>query len=225
MQCQLAASGPVSASPSPTTASHQQVGIVEGGPEGVDQRVAQLAALVDRAGRLGRGVAGNASREGELVEEGPHPGQILGHLRIDLAVGAFQVGVGHHPGTAVAGAADVDDVEVPGPDDPVEVGVDEVETGCRPPVTEQPGLDVLGRQRLAQQRVVQQVDLPDRQVVGRPPVGVDQLHLGRRKRHGVSGQCHHGPIVADRRRGSCRSRIWALSAVTVTASAPGRNRR
>src|SRR5205823_13092192 len=37
----------------------------------------------------------------------------------------------------------------------------------------QPRLDVLGQQRLAQQRVAHQVDLPDGQVVGRPPVGVD----------------------------------------------------
>ena len=49
--------------------------------------------------------------------------------------------------------------------------------GRRAPVAEQPRLDVLGAQRLAEQRVVEQVDLADRQVVGGPPVGVDQPQL------------------------------------------------
>ena len=64
-------------------------------------------------------------------------------------------------------------VEVAGRDDPVQVRVDEVQAGGGAPVAEQPRLDVLGPQRLAQQRVVEQVDLADRQVVGGPPVGVD----------------------------------------------------
>ena len=33
-------------------------------------------------------------------------------------------------------------------------------------------------ERLDEQRIVQQIDLADRQVVGRAPVGVDQLALG-----------------------------------------------
>ena len=37
-------------------------------------------------------------------------------------------------------------------------------------MAEQPRLDVLGLQRLAQQRVGQQVDLADGQVVGGPPL-------------------------------------------------------
>ena len=40
-------------------------------------------------------------------------------------------------------------------------------------MTEQPSLDVLTSERRAQERVVQQVDLPHRQVVGGAPVGVD----------------------------------------------------
>jgi hypothetical protein len=44
-------------------------------------------------------------------------------------------------------------------------------------VAEQPRLDVLRRQRLAQQRVGLQVDLADREVVVGPPPGVDGLEL------------------------------------------------
>ena len=57
-------------------------------------------------------------------------------------------------------------------DDAVQVDVDEVEAGCGAPVAEQPGLDVLRFQRLLQERIVVEVDLPDRQIVGRAPVRV-----------------------------------------------------
>lgn len=44
-------------------ASHDQARIVEGGAESVHQRVTQLAALMDRARRLGRDMAGDAARK------------------------------------------------------------------------------------------------------------------------------------------------------------------
>ena len=50
-------------------AGDQEVGVVERRAKGVRERVAELAALVDRAGRLGRGVARDAAGEGELPEE------------------------------------------------------------------------------------------------------------------------------------------------------------
>ncbi len=50
-------------------AGHQQVRIVERGAIGVGDRVAELAALVDRARGLGRDMAGNAARKRELLEQ------------------------------------------------------------------------------------------------------------------------------------------------------------
>ena len=50
-------------------AAGQQVGIVEHGAVGVHERVAELAALVDRARRLGGDVAGDAAGERELPEQ------------------------------------------------------------------------------------------------------------------------------------------------------------
>src|SRR5690606_27812858 len=61
---------------------------------------------------------------------------------------------------------------------PVGVGGDEVQAGCRAPVPEEPRLDVLRAQRLAQQRVVEPVDLPDGEVVGGAPPRVDALDRG-----------------------------------------------
>src|SRR5262249_54055927 len=56
--------------------------------------------------------------------------------------------------------------------------VEQVQAGRGAPVPEQPGLDVLESQRLAQQRVVTQVDLPDREGVGSAPVCIQRLQLG-----------------------------------------------
>ena len=156
-------------------AGDEQVGVVEGGAEGVHERVAELAALVDRAGRLRRGVARDPAGEGELAEELAQPFLPVGHLRVQLAVRPLEVGVGHVRRPAVAGAGDEDRVEVTRLDRPVQVRVDEVEAGHGAEVAEQPRLHVLGLQRLAQERVVEQVDLPDREVVRSAPVGVEEL--------------------------------------------------
>ena len=158
-------------------AQHQQIRVVERGAVGVHQGVAELAALVDGAGRLRRDMAGDAAGEGELPEQRPQPVLVLADRGVHLAVGAFQVGVGDQPRAAVARAGHVQRAEVTFADDPVHVRVQQVQPGRRPPVPEQPRLDVLGQQGLAQQRVVQQVDLPDGQVVRGAPVRVDQLQV------------------------------------------------
>jgi hypothetical protein len=53
---------------------------------------------------------------------------------------------------------------MPGPpvaDHAIQVYIDEVEARCRPPVTEQPRLHILQRERLSEQRIGEQIDLPD----------------------------------------------------------------
>jgi hypothetical protein len=77
----------------------------------------------------------------------------------------------------VAGADDVHRRDFLLPDHAVEVRVEQVEARGRAPVPEQPGLYVLRSQRLAQQRIVEQIDLPDGQVVRRPPTAVEQSHV------------------------------------------------
>ena len=177
--------------------AHQQVGVVERGPVGVDERVAELTPLVDRPGRLRRCVTGDATREGELTEQPPQPLLVATDVGIDLAVGALEVDVGDHRRGTVAGAGDEHRVQVPLSDDAVHMDVGQVQPGIRAPVPEQPRLGVLEPQRLVQEGVVEQVDLSHRQVVRRPPVGVDEPQLvlaerparrsGDAPRRGVSG--------------------------------------
>ena len=78
------------------------------------------------------------------------PATSSGDVRVELAVGPLQVRVGHQRRPAVAGPRDVDHVQVVFLDDPVQMDVDEVLPRRGPPVAQQPGLDVLQLQRLAQ---------------------------------------------------------------------------
>ena len=75
---------------------------------------------------------------------------------------------------AVPRADDVDHVQIVALDDPVEVDAEHVQARRRAPVAEQPRLDVLPLERLLQERIVEQVDLADRQIIGGPPVGIDE---------------------------------------------------
>ena len=185
--------------------AHDEVRVVERGAVRVAQRVAELAALVDRARRLGRDVARDAAREAELPEQLPDPLRVAGDRRVDLAVRPLEVRVGDDGRPAVARADDVDRVEVAGLDDPVHVDVEHVQARRRAPVAEQARLDVLRPERRPEQRVVEQVDLADRQVVRGPPVRVEELQLvvgegpGRGRRgcshHGTSGSRYGQPIA------------------------------
>ncbi len=152
-----------------------EIGRVQRGPVRVQQRVAELAALVERPRRLRRAMTGHAARVGELVEEGGHARLVRSDVAEQLGEGALQPGAGVRARPAVPGAGDEDRIQVALDDQPVGVGVHQVEPGNRAEVAEQPRLDVLGDQRLAQQRVGLEVDLAHREVVGRAPPGIDPV--------------------------------------------------
>ena len=163
-----------------TVAHHtgdHQVGIVECGPEGMAQRVAELTALVDGPRGLRAAVTGDAAGEGELAKQPSHALTVARDVGIALAVGAFEPGVGHDGRPPVTWTADEDGAEIQRLDAPAQVGVDEVEPGAGPPVTQQPWLDVLGDEGPPQQRVVHEVDLAGGEVVGSPEVGVEWKQL------------------------------------------------
>ena len=158
-------------------AGDDQVRIVKGRAEGVRKRVAQFAAFVDRAGRFGRNMARDAAGERELGEQPLHPLLVGRDVRINLAVGPFEVSVRHQSRPSMARTGDVDHVEVVLFDQPVQVHVDEVQSRGRTPVAEKPRLDVILRERSFEQRIVVEIDLADRQVVGSSPIPVDQCLL------------------------------------------------
>src|SRR5262249_40667158 len=166
-------------------AGDDQVRVVEGGAVGGAEGVAELAALVDAAGRLRGDVARDAAGKAELFKQFLHPLGVLADVRVDLAVSTLQVGVGHHRRAAVPRTDYVDHVKVIAFDDPVKVDAEDVQTRRGAPGTEQPRLDVLALERLLQEGVVEQVDLADGQVVQGPKVSVHlaQFFRGERAWH------------------------------------------
>src|SRR3977135_2519293 len=143
----------------PDDAGNQQAGVVEGGAESVRQRISELAAFVDRAGYIRRAVAGNPTGKRELPEQALQARLVLPDVRIHLGVAALQVGVGYQGGPAMPGTDDCEYVAVAGDNDSIQMRVDEIDAGSCSPVSQQSRLHVLERQRLAQQRVVEQIDL------------------------------------------------------------------
>ena len=122
-------------------------------------------------------MARDAARERELPEQLLQSPLVRADRRVDLGVGALEPGVGDRGGAAVARTAQDDRVDVSLADQPVEVGPDEVETGRCPPVAEQSWLDVLALERTLEERVVEQVDLADGEVVGRTEPEVEGVDL------------------------------------------------
>ena len=161
----------------PDDGGHHEVRVVHRGAVGVRQDVAELPSLVDRARRLGCHVAGYAAGEGELAEELLHAAGVVPHVRVDLAVGPLEPGVGDRGRATVAGAGEEDRIDVPLADQAVEVRPQQVEARGGAPVAEQARLDVLADQGPAQQGVVHQVDLAHGQVVRRPPPRIERRHL------------------------------------------------
>ena len=93
--------------------------------------------------------------------------------RIDLGVGAFEIGVGHHAPARHARARRYRSCSGRTClDDPVQMDIDEIQTRRRAPVSEQTRLDMLELQRFAQQRIVEKIDLPDRKIVCGTPISV-----------------------------------------------------
>ncbi len=105
------------------------------------------------------------------------PSAILLDVRIDLGVGAFEIGIRDQSRSAVSGADDVHHVEVALANDAVPVDVEKIETGSSAPVAEQARLHVVERERALEQRIVFEIDLSDGEVVGGAPVGVHFCQL------------------------------------------------
>ena len=155
-------------------AADDQVRVVEGGAESVRERVAKLAALVDRPRRLGRDMARYAAGKRELGEEPLHPLLVLRDVRVHFAIGSLEIGVRDQGRPAMPRPGNIDHVQPMLFDEAVQVDIDEVQTRGGSPMAEEPRFDVLLGQRLSEQRVVLEIDLTHREIVCRSPVGVGQ---------------------------------------------------
>ncbi len=206
-------------------AEDDEPGIVKGGAERVREGVAELSAFVDAAGRLGGDVAGDAARERELLEEKGEAFGVLRDVRVNLAVRALEVDVGHDAGAAVARAGDEDGVEVPILDDAVGVQVEKVEPGRGAPVPEKARFDVLEAEGLTEERIREEVDLPYGEVVrgAKVPVHVEEKLAAERSGHGgyvgrSPGRSRDKDVAMTR--SVCRT-MMASSSVRMTRTVQG----
>jgi hypothetical protein len=121
-----------------------------------------------------------------LFEQTLHAAFVGRDVRIDLTVGSLEVGIRNQSRTAMPRTGDVNHVEVVFVDHPVQVDIDEIQTRRGSPMTQESRLDVVFSERLLEQRIVVEIDLADREVIGGSPVRIHQcpLGLGQRFRHG-----------------------------------------
>src|SRR6267378_1071950 len=127
-------------------------------------------------------MARNASRERELRDEPLHALLIGRDVRIHPSVSSFEIGVRDQAWPAMSWAGDINHVQVVLLDEPVQMNIDEVQSWCGSPMAEKPRLDMVLCQRLLEQRVVEEIDLSDRQVVGGPPIRIHQSSFLVRQR-------------------------------------------
>ena len=132
----------------------------------------------------------------ELLEEFLQSLGIFALVGIDLGIGALEVRRAEHARRAVAGTRHEDHIEVVALDDAIQVRPDERQRGARAPMPEQPMLDMLDVERLAQQGVVPQIDHADAKIVAGAPPCVDAPQFfcaqwaGRDASLGFCGGCH-----------------------------------
>ena len=116
-------------------------------------------------------------RERELTEEVPESFGVLTNVGVDLGVGALEVGIGDDAGTAVARSDHVHHVQITRLDHPVEMRVNEIQTRRGAKMTEEPWFHVVRQEWLPQERVIHQIDLTNRAVVGGSPIAIDGPEL------------------------------------------------
>jgi len=129
------------------------------------------------AGRFRGDMAGDPLRPGELPEQPLYSVAILLEVRIDLRVSAFEIRMSDETWAAMTGANHVHHVQVVSLNQPVQMRVYEVEAGRGAPMSQQAWLDVFFRERPLEQRIIPQIDLPYRQVVGGKPIFVKLCDL------------------------------------------------
>src|SRR5436190_18167619 len=113
---------------------------------------------MDRPGSFRRDMTRDAIRPGELPKEPLQSDSVALDVRKALRVGPFEIAMRHKPRTAMAGADDINHVQIVFFDHPDQVHINEVEPGGGAPMPEQTRLDVFELERDFEQWIVLQID-------------------------------------------------------------------
>lgn len=168
-----------------------EIGIIECCSVRVRDGVTKFAAFVDGTGVLRCAVRTYASRKRKLPEEFEHARFVAALIRINLGVVAFEITVGQRSWRAMPGTGNINDIQIILLDEPIQVDPNQGLARIGAPMTQEPILDVLRLQRLAEKRVPAKINHAHRQIVASSPVGVDLPQLFGRKRRLNFGCASH----------------------------------
>lgn len=172
----------------PDDASGNQLRIVEHRAIGMGQGITEFAPFMDGARRFRPRVTGNAIGPGELPKQLAQAIAIALYVRKSLGIRTFKISARHQTRPAMAWAGDQYHVQIILADEPIEMGVYEVQSRRRTPMAQQARLDVIELEGLFEKRIVLQIDLSDRQIICRSPIPVDigqDIGVGRWFFHGI----------------------------------------
>src|ERR1700690_4007815 len=117
-------------------------------------------------------MTGHSTGGGKLAKERPYSSRILCDFWMNRGVGSFQIRIRIQGRASVSGAGNIEDAGLLFADQAIEMHIDEAEARRSSPVPEQARLDVFLEKRLAEQRILLKVDLPDRKEIRRLPVAM-----------------------------------------------------
>ena len=160
-------------------ASHDQIRIIERRSKGVDQRIAKFASLMHGVRRVRSAMARNTAGRRKRTKEKPHTVDVLGNFRMHFGISSFEVCAGVQGRPSVAGARNVNDICIRFPDQPVQMNVDEILPGRCAPMPQQARLDVFFCERLAQQRIIEEIDLADAEIIRGAPIAIASCSTAR----------------------------------------------
>src|SRR3989344_4122730 len=116
-------------------------------------------------------MTGDASRKRKLLEQPFQTAFVLRDVGIKLTVGSLQISVCHQTWSTVTWTSDIENIEVILLNDAVEMYIDEIQTWRSAQMAQQPWFHMFQLQGLFEQRIIVQINLADRQVVGGSPIG------------------------------------------------------
>ena len=123
--------------------SCNQIRVVKYSSESMSDGVTKLATFINGTRCFRCAVAWNSAWEGELFEHFLHTFLILADVRINFAVGTFQIGVGDHEVSAMSRTGKQDHIKVVTFDDTVAVCINEVLSWYSSPMTNNFFLDLI----------------------------------------------------------------------------------
>ena len=123
--------------------SCNQIRVVKYSSESMSDGVTKLATFINGTRCFRCAVAWDSAWEGELFEHFLHTFLILADVRINFAVGTFQIGIGNHEVSAMSRTGKQDHIKVITFDDTVAVCINEVLSRYSSPVTNNFFLDLI----------------------------------------------------------------------------------